>query len=112
MGRRQERHRSLAALASPTSGSAGALAGTIIGSLAAILVLTGTLTYVFLRVRHRKDKTSTTTSAATPTPQIYENVLPPGQRKPEIEPESSSEAANVYLDLQPTTRSVYEEIKR
>ncbi|XP_053253825.1 carcinoembryonic antigen-related cell adhesion molecule 16-like [Podarcis raffonei] len=90
---------------SSSSGSAGALAGTVIGSLAVILVLVGTLTYVFLRVCRRNGKTST---QVVSTPQIYENVLPPGQ----VHPENSSSAANTYETLQPRIPSVYEEIKR
>ncbi|XP_077788354.1 cell adhesion molecule CEACAM21-like [Podarcis muralis] len=90
---------------SSSSGSAGVLAGTVIGSLAVILVLVGTLTYIFLRVCRRNGKTST---QVVSTPQIYENVLPAGQ----VHPENSSSAANTYETLQPRSPSVYEEIKR
>nr|XP_034977032.1 carcinoembryonic antigen-related cell adhesion molecule 16-like isoform X2 [Zootoca vivipara] len=90
---------------SPSSGSAGALAGTVIESLAVILVLVGTLTYVSLRVCRRNGKTST---QVVSTPQIYENVPPPGQ----VHHENSSSAANTYETLQPRIPSVYEEIQR
>ncbi|XP_077788362.1 cell adhesion molecule CEACAM7-like [Podarcis muralis] len=61
--------------------SAEALAGTVIGSLAAILVLMGTLTYLLFRARHRNGRT---TSPVVPTPQVYENDPQTGEAKPQV----------------------------
>nr|XP_034976296.1 carcinoembryonic antigen-related cell adhesion molecule 3-like isoform X2 [Zootoca vivipara] len=89
--------------------SAEAHTGTVIGSLVAILVLMGILTYLFLRARHRNGRSS---SLVVPTPQLYENDPPSGQTKSQVKPESPSKASNTYETLQPRIQSVYEEIKR